>query len=73
MKRMKAELKSASGLWKSEWTFDGKTADITLTVPFGCSAVIELEKAPESAYKDLGPDHTVGAGTWHFCYSPAAD
>ncbi len=73
MKRMKAELKSASGLWKSEWAFDGKTADITLTVPFGCSAVIELEKAPESAYKDLGPDHTVGAGTWHFCYSPAAD
>lgn len=69
MKRMKAELKSASGLWKSEWTFDGKTADITLTVPFGCSAVVELQGAGRDVYKDLGPDHTVGCGTWHFCYN----
>lgn len=63
--KVDAEYQSVSGLWKIAWEIEGDDLTIRFTVPFGCTAEVELPDAPEGM--NYG---TVGSGTYEIRYTP---
>ena len=46
---------SAAGTWEAGWKVTGdRHAEITLTVPFGCTAEVQLPHAPSALYRETG-------------------
>ncbi|MBR3312682.1 MAG: family 78 glycoside hydrolase catalytic domain [Atopobiaceae bacterium] len=65
---LECEYTSSAGTWRVSWNcLDENHLRIGLTVPFGCTASLELPHAPESAYQELG-GHELGAGTYEVSY-----
>jgi len=62
---------SPAGRWESGWQYetDGSLT-VTLTVPFGCTADVELPGADEAAYAAFG-GKTVKTGTYSVTYRMA--
>lgn len=63
--KVEAAYQSASGLWKIGWEIDGDQLTVRFTVPFGCTAEVELPYAPEGTKPG-----TVGCGTYEITYVP---
>ena len=63
--KVDAQYQSASGLWKIAWEIDGDDLTLRFSVPFGCTAEVDLPVAPEGM--NYG---TVGGGTYEIRYSP---
>ena len=63
--KVEAVYQSASGLWKIGWEIDGDKLTVHFTVPFGCTAEVELPYAPEGTNPG-----TVGCGTYEITYVP---
>ena len=63
--KVDAAYQSASGEWKVAWEIEGDDLSIRFTVPFGCTAEVELPYAPEGM--NYG---TVGCGTYEIRYTP---
>ncbi len=64
--KVDAAYQSASGLWKIFWEIEGEDLTLRFTVPFGCTAEVELPDAPEGM--NYG---TVGSGIYEVRYTPA--
>ena len=62
---LKAEYKSAAGLIKSSWSFEGDLWNWEFTVPEGCTATVTLPGGSES--------RDYGAGTWRASVNTAAN
>jgi len=63
--RVDAQYQSASGLWKIAWEIEDDNLTLRFTVPFGCTAEVELPDAPEGMTYG-----TVGCGTYEVRYTP---
>ena len=63
--KVDAAYQSASGEWKVAWEIDGDDLTIRFTVPFGCTAEVDLPYAPEGM--NYG---TVGSGMYEIHYTP---
>ena len=62
------ERTSSAGTWRVAWScVDEHHLRVELTVPFGCTAEVELPLAPASAYDELG-GRELGAGTYQVTY-----
>jgi len=63
--KVEAQYQSASGLWKIAWEIEGDDLTLRFTVPFGCTAEVELPDAPDGM--NYG---TVDCGTHEVRYTP---
>lgn len=53
LKYLSASYDSPAGLYKTEWKLgEGKRIEISVTIPFGCSAKLVLPYAPEEIYEE---------------------
>ena len=65
---LECERTSSAGTWRVAWAcVDERHLRVELTVPFGCTAEVELPLAPASAYDELG-GRELGAGTYVVTY-----
>jgi alpha-L-rhamnosidase len=60
---MRAEFRSASGVWESSWTVEGESLSVCLTVPFGCEAVWT---APSGYMEEEEYQSVLGPGVYEF-------
>lgn len=78
LKWVDAEYQSAAGTWRSAWKIiDENHLEIRVTVPFGCTAELQLPFAPASVYerqedsgivKSEDGKYYLEAGNYEFCY-----
>ena len=72
LRSLDATIDTAAGTWHIAWQCVDEThLHLSLTVPFGATAEVELPLASESAYAELG-GHTLGAGTYGLTYETTA-
>ena len=65
MSHAKVKCDTASGTYESCWAIEGEKLHFTLTVPFGCTAEVDLPDAPEGVSGGV-----LAAGTHEISYVP---